>query len=249
MSSKLIYQFSQKKTDGDKTMSDLLGGKGANLAEMSNLGINVPPGFTVTTEVCNYFIENKSFPENFDKELSASIKKLEDYSGKVFGISENPLLLSVRSGGRISMPGMMDSILNIGLNDDNVIHLSKVFNDERFALDSYRRLIQMYGNVVLDIDHKRFEAVLENKKRIDNLNSDADFNSDHLRWIIDAYKNTVERFSDGPFPQDPEEQLKASIQAVFNSWLNRRAITYRKINNIPDHWGTGATVQTMVLGI
>ena len=142
----------------------------------------------------------------------------------------------------------MDSILNIGLNDDNVIHLSKVFNDERFALDSYRRLIQMYGNVVLDIDHKRFEAVLENKKRIDNLNSDADFNSDHLRWIIDAYKNTVERFSDGPFPQDPEEQLKASIQAVFNSWLNRRAITYRKINNIPDHWGTGATIQTMVFG-
>ena len=248
MSSKLIYQFSQKKTDGDKTMSDLLGGKGANLAEMSNLGINVPPGFTVTTEVCNYYIENKSFPENFDKELGASVKKLEDYSGKVFGTSENPLLLSVRSGGRISMPGMMDSILNIGLNDDNVIHLSKVFNDERFALDSYRRLIQMYGNVVLDIDHKRFEAVLENKKRIDNLNSDADFNSDHLRWIIDAYKNTVERFSDGPFPQDPEEQLKASIQAVFNSWLNRRAITYRKINNIPDHWGTGATIQTMVFG-
>ncbi len=145
-------------------MSDLLGGKGANLAEMSNLGINVPPGFTVTTEVCNYFIQNKSFPENFDKELSSSIKKLQDYSGKVFGNSDNPLLLSVRSGAKISMPGMMDSILNIGLNDENVNHLSKVFNDERFALDSYRRLIQMYGNVVLGIDHKRFEAIIENKK-------------------------------------------------------------------------------------
>ena len=130
------------------------------------------------------------------------------------------------------MPGMMDSILNIGLNDENVKHLSKVFNDERFALDSYRRLIQMYGNVVLGIDHKRFEAILENKKRIDSLNSDADFNSEQLQWVIDAYKNTVERFSDGPFPQDPEEQLIGSIKAVFNSWLNKRAVTYRKINNL-----------------
>jgi pyruvate,orthophosphate dikinase len=248
MSSKLIYQFSQKKTDGDKTMSGLLGGKGANLAEMSNLGINVPPGFTVTTEVCNYFIQNKSFPENFDKELSSSIKKLQEYSGKVFGNSDNPLLLSVRSGAKISMPGMMDSILNIGLNDENVNHLSKVFNDERFALDSYRRLIQMYGNVVLGIDHKRFEAIIENKKRIDNLDSDAEFNPEHLQWIIDAYKNTIERFSSEPFPQDPQEQLIGSVKAVFNSWLNKRAITYRKINNIPENWGTGTTVQTMVFG-
>ena len=248
MSSKLIYQFSQKKTDGDKTMSGLLGGKGANLAEMSNLGINVPPGFTVTTEVCNYFIQNKSFPENFDKELSSSIKKLQEYSGKVFGNSDNPLLLSVRSGAKISMPGMMDSILNIGLNDENVNHLSEVFNDERFALDSYRRLIQMYGNVVLGIDHKRFEAIIENKKRIDNLDSDAEFNPEHLQWIIDAYKNTIERFSSEPFPQDPQEQLIGSVKAVFNSWLNKRAITYRKINNIPENWGTGATVQTMVFG-
>ena len=197
-------------------MADLLGGKGANLAEMSNLGINVPPGFTVTTEVCNYFIENKTFPKNFDEELSSSIRKLEKHSGKVFGNSENPLLLSVRSGGRISMPGMMDSILNIGLNDENVTHLSKVFNDERFALDSYRRLIQMYGNVVLGINHKTFEAIIENKKRIDSLDSDADFDPNHLQWIIDPYKNTVERFSDIPFPQDPEEQLIGSIKAVFN---------------------------------
>ena len=248
MSNKLIFQFSQKKTDGDKSMVDLLGGKGANLAEMSNLGVNVPPGFTITTEVCNYYIENNSMPENFDKELKASISNLEKYSGKVFGNSENPLLLSVRSGGKISMPGMMDSILNIGLNDENVHHLGRVFEDERFALDSYRRLIQMYGNVVLGIDHNRFEAVIKNKKRIDNVTSDTDFNPDQLQWIIDAYKNTVERFSKSPFPQDPEEQLIGSVQAVFNSWLNKRAITYRKINNIPNKWGTGATVQTMVFG-
>ena len=248
MSNKLIFQFSQKKTDGDKSMVDLLGGKGANLAEMSNLGVNVPPGFTITTEVCNYYIENNSMPENFDKELKASISNLEKYSGKVFGNSENPLLLSVRSGGKISMPGMMDSILNIGLNDENVHHLGRVFEDERFALDSYRRLIQMYGNVVLGIDHNRFEAVIKNKKRIDNVASDTEFNPDQLQWIIDAYKNTVERFSKSPFPQDPEEQLIGSVQAVFNSWLNKRAITYRKINNIPNKWGTGATVQTMVFG-
>jgi len=248
MSNKLIFQFSQKKTDGDKSMVDLLGGKGANLAEMSNLGVNVPPGFTITTEVCNYYIENNSMPENFDKELKASISNLEKYSGKVFGNSENPLLLSVRSGGKISMPGMMDSILNIGLNDENVEHLGRVFEDERFALDSYRRLIQMYGNVVLGIDHNRFEAVIKNKKRIDNVASDTEFNPDQLQWIIDAYKNTVERFSKSPFPQDPEEQLIGSVQAVFNSWLNKRAITYRKINNIPNKWGTGATVQTMVFG-
>ena len=248
MSNKLIFQFSQKKTDGDKSMVGLLGGKGANLAEMSNLGVNVPPGFTITTEVCNYYIENNSMPENFDKELKASISNLEKYSGKVFGNSENPLLLSVRSGGKISMPGMMDSILNIGLNDENVQHLGRVFEDERFALDSYRRLIQMYGNVVLGIDHNRFEAVIKNKKRIDNVASDTEFNPDQLQWIIDAYKNTVERFSKSPFPQDPEEQLIGSVQAVFNSWLNKRAITYRKINNIPNKWGTGATVQTMVFG-
>ena len=248
MSNKLIFQFSQKKTDGDKSMIDLLGGKGANLAEMSKLGINVPPGFTITTEVCNYYIENNSMPENFDKELKACISNLEKYSGKVFGNSENPLLLSVRSGGKISMPGMMDSILNIGLNDTNVQHLGRVFDDERFALDSYRRLIQMYGNVVLGIDHNRFEAVINNKKRIDNVASDTDFNPDQLQWIIDAYKNTVERFSKLPFPQDPEEQLIGSVQAVFNSWLNKRAITYRRINNIPNKWGTGATVQTMVFG-
>ena len=189
-----------------------------------------------------------SFQILWKKISKASVQKLEEYSGKQFGGDGTPLLLSVRSGGKISMPGMMDSILNIGLNDDNVGKLADTFDDERFALDSYRRLIQMYSNVVLGLEHDRFEAVIANKKRMDNVVSDADFNVDQLNWIIDAFKNTVERFSKAPFPQDPQEQLLGAVEAVFASWLNDRAVTYRKINNIPDAWGTGATVQTMVFG-
>lgn len=248
MENKLIFEFSKNKTDGDSSLNNLLGGKGANLAEMSNMGIPVPPGFTITTEVCNYFTENKKLPDNLDTEIKESVHKLEIFSDKSFGGAGTPLLLSVRSGGRISMPGMMDSILNIGLNDGNVSQLAEAFNDERFALDSYRRLIQMYANVVLGVEHERFEAVIANKKRMDNVESDADFNVDQLNWIINAYKNTVERFTDAAFPQEPYEQLIGAIEAVFNSWQNKRAITYRKINNIPDAWGTGATVQTMVFG-
>jgi pyruvate,orthophosphate dikinase len=243
-----IYNFSLSETDGDASQIDLLGGKGANLAEMSKLGINVPPGFTITTEVCNYFMKNKAFPENLEEQIINSVKKLENLTGRVFNGSENLLLLSVRSGGRISMPGMMDSILNIGLNDSNVAILAKEFKDERFALDSYRRLIQMYSNVVLGLEHERFEAVIKNKKRMDGVSSDAEFNVEQLKWIINAYKNIIERFSKVPFPQDPNEQLLGAIKAVFNSWLNKRAISYRKINNIPDTWGTGATVQAMVYG-
>ena len=243
-----IYKFSQHNTDGDASLVDLLGGKGANLAEMSNMGINVPPGFTITTEVCNYFIEQASLPDGLEDEIRSSVKELEALSSKTFGNEGVPLLLSVRSGGKISMPGMMDSILNIGLNDENVQNLAEAFDDERFALDSYRRLIQMYSNVVLGLEHERFEAVIANKKRMDNVESDADFNVEQLNWIIDAYKNTVERFSNAPFPQDPYEQLLGAVEAVFSSWLNNRAVTYRKINNIPDTWGTGATIQTMVFG-
>ncbi len=248
MDNKLIYEFSSQKTDGDASLSNLLGGKGANLAEMSKLGIQVPPGFTITTEACNYFSENKKLPDGLKEEIINYVSDLESLSQKSFGNSESPLLLSVRSGGMISMPGMMDSILNIGLNDDNVQSLAKVFNDERFALDSYRRLIQMYSNVVLGVEMDRFEAVIANKKRMDNVTSDADFNVDQLEWIINAYKNTVERFTNSPFPQDPHEQLLGAIEAVFSSWQNKRAITYRKINNIPDSLGTGATIQTMVFG-
>ncbi len=248
MNNKLIFEFSQHLTDGDASMVDLLGGKGANLAEMSKLGIAVPPGFTITTEVCNYFIKNKTLPDSLEVEIKEAVKKLEDYSGQKFGSTSSPLLLSVRSGGRISMPGMMDSILNIGLNNENVHKLAEKFNDERFAYDSYRRLIQMYSNVVLGLDHKRFEAVIENKKRIDNVHSDKDFNVEQLKWVINAYKNTIDRFSKTPFPQDPYEQLIGAVKAVFSSWLNNRAVSYRKYNKIPDIWGTGATVQTMVFG-
>ena len=248
MENKQIFEFSKNKTDGDSSFNNLLGGKGANLAEMSKMGIPVPPGFTITTEVCNYFTENKKLPENLDKDIKEAVNKLETISGKSFDNEGTPLLLSVRSGGRISMPGMMDSILNIGLNDNNVEQLAETFNDERFALDSYRRLIQMYSNVVLGVEHDRFEAVLANKKRLDNVASDADFNVEQLKWIINAYKNTVERFTNAEFPQDPYKQLMGSIEAVFNSWQNKRAATYRKINNIPDEWGTGATIQAMVFG-
>jgi pyruvate,orthophosphate dikinase len=248
MKNNLIFEFSKQHTDGDASMVNLLGGKGANLAEMSNLGISVPPGFTITTEVCNYFIEHNELPDTLEEEVDNAVKKLEKYSNLSFGGKSNPLLLSVRSGGRVSMPGMMDSILNIGLNDDNIKQLAEEFNDERFALDSYRRLIQMYSNVVLGLDYSRFEAVIDNKKRIDNVSSDKDFNPDQLNWIIDAYKNTIERFSEVPFPQDPKEQLNGAIKAVFSSWLNTRAVSYRKFNNIPDEWGTGATIQTMVFG-
>ena len=248
MDNKLIYEFSNKKTDGDASLSNLLGSKGANLAEMSKLGIQVPPGFTIATEACNYFSKNKKLPDGLSEEIIAYVSNLENLSQKNFGKSESPLLLSVRSGGMISMPGMMDSILNIGLNDQNVQSLAKAFNDERFALDSYRRLIQMYSNVVLGVEMDRFEAVIANKKRIDNVISDADFNVEQLDWIINAYKNTVERFTNSPFPQDPYEQLLGAIEAVFSSWQNKRAMTYRKINNIPDSLGTGATVQTMVFG-
>ena len=248
MDNKLIYEFSSQKTDGDASLSNLLGGKGANLAEMSKLGIQVPPGFTITTEACNYFSKNKKLPDGLKEKIINYVSNLENLSQKSFGNSESPLLLSVRSGGMISMPGMMDSILNIGLNDDNVQNLAKAFNDERFALDSYRRLIQMYSNVVLGVEVDRFEAVIANKKRMDNVTSDADFNVEQLDWIINAYKNTVERFTNSPFPQDPQEQLVGAIEAVFSSWQNKRAITYRKINNIPDSLGTGATIQTMVFG-
>ena len=248
MDNKLIYEFSSQKTDGDASLSNLLGGKGANLAEMSKLGIQVPPGFTITTEACNYFSKNKKLPDGLKDEIINYVLNLEILSKKSFGNSESPLLLSVRSGGMISMPGMMDSILNIGLNDNNVQSLAKAFNDERFALDSYRRLIQMYSNVVLGVEMDRFEAVIANKKRMDNVTSDADFNVEQLEWIINAYKNTVERFTNSPFPQDPHKQLLGAIEAVFSSWQNKRAITYRKINNIPDSLGTGATIQTMVFG-
>ena len=247
--SNYVYKFINKAVDGGTEDKVLLGGKGANLSEMSKLGFPIPPGFTITTEACNYFFNNnQDFPNSLEAEISEAISLLGESLNKNFASIENPLLFSVRSGAQESMPGMMDSILNLGLNDETVIGLEKMTKNRRFALDSYRRFIQMYGEIVLGIEHARFEAVISNKKRIENKTLDVELEVEDLEWIINGFKSTVERFSGKEFPQDSNEQLRKAISAVFNSWMNPRAITYRKINNIPDTWGTGVTVQSMVFG-
>ena len=247
--SKYVYKFYNNNAEGGAKQKDLLGSKGANLAEMSNLGLPIPPGFTISTEASNYFFDNnQTLPNSLKQEVKKAIGELEKNLSKNFGDPKNPLLFSVRSGARESMPGMMDSILNLGLNDETVYGLEKFTSNKRFALDSYRRFIQMYGDIVLNIEHQRFEAVIDNRKRIVNKEEDRDLDEEDFEWIINAYKNTIERFSGEKFPQDPEIQLTNAISSVFNSWMNPRAQTYRKINNIPDTWGTGVTVQSMVFG-
>ena len=244
-----VYKFIDTDVDGGAEDTELLGSKGANLSEMAKLGLPIPPGFTITTEACNYFFENEQkFPNSLDSEIKKTISLLEKSLNKTFGRGDNPLLLSIRSGAQESMPGMMDSILNLGLNDETVLGLENITKNRRFALDSYRRFLQMYGDIVLGIEHSRFEAVITNKKRIEEKISDVELDENDLEWIINGFKNTIERFSGKDFPQDPNEQLRDAISAVFNSWMNPRAITYRKINNIPDSWGTGVTVQSMVFG-
>ena len=244
-----VYKFIDTDVDGGAEDTELLGSKGANLSEMAKLGLPIPPGFTITTEACNYFFENEQeFPDSLDSEIKKTISLLEKRLNKTFGGGDNPLLLSIRSGAQESMPGMMDSILNLGLNDETVLGLENITKNRRFALDSYRRFLQMYGDIVLGIEHSRFEAVISNKKRIEEKISDIELDENDLEWIINGFKNTIERFSGKDFPQDPNEQLRDAISAVFNSWMNSRAITYRKINNIPDTWGTGVTVQSMVFG-
>ncbi len=244
-----VYKFIDTDVDGGAEDTELLGSKGANLSEMAKLGLPIPPGFTITTEACNYFFENEQkFPNSLDSEIKKTISLLEKSLNKTFGRGDNPLLLSIRSGAQESMPGMMDSILNLGLNDETVLGLENITKNRRFALDSYRRFLQMYGDIVLGIEHSRFEAVITNKKRIEEKISDVELDENDLEWIINGFKNTIERFSGKDFPQDPNEQLRDAISAVFNSWMNPRAITYRKINNIPDTWGTGVTVQSMVFG-
>ena len=244
-----VYKFIDTDVDGGAEDTELLGSKGANLSEMAKLGLPIPPGFTITTEACNYFFENEQkFPNSLDSEIKKTISLLEKSLNKTFGRGDNPLLLSIRSGAQESMPGMMDSILNLGLNDETVLGLENITKNRRFALDSYRRFLQMYGDIVLGIEHSRFEAVITNKKRIEEKISDVELDENDFEWIINGFKNTIERFSGKDFPQDPNEQLRDAISAVFNSWMNPRAITYRKINNIPDTWGTGVTVQSMVFG-
>ncbi|MGH7087434.1 MAG: PEP/pyruvate-binding domain-containing protein, partial [Stellaceae bacterium] len=246
---KWVYNFGDGSAEGRADMKDLLGGKGANLAEMSNLGLPVPPGFTITTEVCTYFYaKSKTYPNDLRKEVETALGLLERRIGARFGDESNPLLVSVRSGARASMPGMMDTVLNLGLNDHTVEGLAGKSGDPRFARDSYRRFIQMYGQVVLGIEHHLFEEVLENVKLDRGVTLDTELDDADWQDVIGQYKDLIERELGTPFPQDPEAQLWGAIGAVFGSWMNQRAITYRRLHDIPADWCTAVNVQAMVFG-
>jgi pyruvate,orthophosphate dikinase len=246
---KWVYSFGNGTAEGRADMRNLLGGKGANLAEMSSLGLPVPPGFTVTTEVCTYYYANQeSYPPELKDEVEKALGAVEKIVGARFGDSSNPLLVSVRSGARASMPGMMDTVLNLGLNDKTVLGLAKSSGDDRFAWDSYRRFIQMYSNVVLDVAHHYFEEALELKKEDLGVHMDTDLKADDWRSVVAEYKKIVDKRTGKPFPQEPREQLWGAIGAVFGSWMNQRAITYRRLHSIPESWGTAVNVQAMVFG-
>ena len=246
---KLVYNFGDGKSEGDVSMKNLLGGKGANLAEMSNLALPVPPGFTITTEVCDiYYKNNRNFPVELEFQISESIAKIEKKLQANFGDSENPLLFSVRSGARASMPGMMDTVLNLGLNDKTLIGLTKKSDNKRFALDSYRRFIQMYSDVVLGVDHYNFEEIMDEKKSEYGIFLDTDLTEKHLEEIISLFKEKVLQETGKEFPQNVKEQLWGAIEAVFASWMNDRAITYRELHDIPVEWGTAVNIQSMVFG-
>jgi pyruvate,orthophosphate dikinase len=246
---KWVYRFGDGAAEGSADMKNLLGGKGAGLAEMSNLGLPVPPGFTITTEVCTYFYAHeKSYPTELRDQVGDGLAALERSLGARFGDANNPLLVSVRSGARVSMPGMMDTVLNLGLNDQAVVGLARKSGDERFAYDSYRRFIQMYGQVVLGIDHHHFEELIENHKLENGASLDTDLSAEDWRIVVGGFKDVVCQECGHPFPQDPEEQLWGAIGAVFGSWMNSRAVTYRRLHGIPADWGTAVNVQAMVFG-
>jgi pyruvate,orthophosphate dikinase len=253
--SKYVYTFGAGKAEGGREMKNLLGGKGANLAEMSSLGVPVPPGFTISTEMCTLYYENdKKYPEGLTEQVNAAIKYCEDIMGTKFGDSSNPLLLSVRSGARVSMPGMMDTVLNLGLNPEAVAGIAAKTGNERFACDSYRRFIQMYGGVVMGVkedetDHsKSFEGLIEKQKEEAGVELDTQLSVDHLKSLVGKFKAFVKEQTGKDFPEDPMEQLWGGINAVFGSWMNPRARTYRKMNGFEDNWGTAVNVQTMVFG-
>lgn len=246
--SKWVYTFGNGKAEGDANMRNLLGGKGANLAEMNKVGLPVPPGFTVTTEVCTYYYaNNNTYPSDLKDQVKAAVAGVEAIMGKKFGDNNNPLLFSVRSGARISMPGMMDTVLNLGLNDESVKGLAQTSGNERFAYDSYRRFIQMFSDVVLGADLDEYEGALEAMKKAKGYKSDTDLTTDDLKELVAEYKEIGKKLGK-VVPQDPWEQLWLGIGAVFGSWNVARAITYRKLNNIPGDWGTACNVQTMVFG-
>ena len=247
--SKLVYAFGTGFADGNAGLSALLGGKGANLAEMCHLGLPVPAGFTLTTEICTYFnAHDEQFPDGFEAAVVAAMDKVGTEQGKRFGDDQTPLLVSVRSGSRASMPGMMDTVLNLGLNDVTVEALAKVTGDERFAWDSYRRFLQMFGDVVMGVSHDFFEEIIDDYKYENALTEDAAFDADDWRDICKRFRAIIQDEAGQAFPQDPYEQLWGAIRAVFKSWNNRRAITYRQLQNIPDDWGTAVNVQAMVFG-
>ncbi len=252
---KRVYFFGGGKADGNKDMKNLLGGKGANLAEMTNIGAPVPPGFTITTEVCTEFFKNgRKLPRSLDDDVKSSILRMEKLLGKKFGDPANPLLVSVRSGARASMPGMMDTILNLGLNDETVAGLAASNANERFAYDSYRRFVAMYGDVVLDMkperkeDHDPFEVILSAKKKALGVKVDSELPASALKELVEEFKAEIKKRKGVDFPTAPVDQLKGAIMAVFNSWENDRAIAYRKLNGIPAEWGTAVNVQAMVFG-
>ncbi len=245
MAKKWVYLF----TEGNAQMRDLLGGKGAGVAEMTRAGLPVPPGFTITTEACNaYYASGRQFPEGLWEQVLEALKVIERETGKRFGDPTNPLLVSVRSGAKFSMPGMMDTVLNLGLNDETVKGLIAQTGNERFAYDAYRRFIQMFGKIVLGIDPERFEQRLEEKKRQMGAQADTDLTAEHLRDLVEEFKRIVEEETGRPFPSDPYEQLRLAIQAVFNSWMNKRAVDYRNFHKIPHDLGTAVNVQAMVFG-
>ncbi|MGB9893698.1 MAG: PEP/pyruvate-binding domain-containing protein, partial [Candidatus Saccharicenans sp.] len=249
MAKKYVYFFGAGSAEGNKDMKDILGGKGANLAEMASIGLPVPPGFTISTEVCNLFFKaGNRMPKEVEQQVATGLKRLEKVSGLKFGDQINPLLVSVRSGAKFSMPGMMDTILNLGLNDQTVEGLAKKTGNRRFALDCYRRLIHMFGDVVLDIPKKKFEEILRAKKESHGLKYDHELTEPILEEILTEYKKLVAAETGQEFPQKVSDQLKMAIAAVFKSWNNPRAITYRQKYHIPESLGTAVNVQQMVFG-
>src|SRR6267154_3491214 len=245
---KYVYFFADGKAEGNGTMKNELGGKGAGLAEMTNAGLPVPPGFTIQTEACREYMRHNSVSEEVNQQMEEALRRLEKLQAQKLGGGENPLLVSVRSGAKFSMPGMMDTILNLGLNDDSVEALARRTNNPRFAYDSYRRLIQMFGNVVLEIPKAEFDEVFDAKKKQKKTKLDTDLDAKALKEVIEEYKKAVKKHAKRDFPQDPHDQLVMARDAVFRSWQNERAKTYRRINNIDDMLGTAVNVQAMVFG-
>ncbi len=248
MSQKYVYFFGDKKAEGNRKMKNILGGKGSGLAEMTNIGIPVPAGFTISTEVCTFYYENNNYPEKLETEVKKNIQKVEKTMGKQFGDKENPLLLSVRSGARISMPGMMDTVLNLGLNDATINGLISKTKNPRYAYDCYRRLVQMFGDVVMGVSHSDFENLLSKLKEQTGAKLDVDLDENAMKSLVVEYKNLIKEKTGKTFPDEPNDQLWGAIKAVFGSWNNERAKEYRKINNIPEKWGTAINVQAMVYG-